>query len=88
MYGDFFAPPPRDRTQPRKPNPSKSSKGKGKGKEKASVSFADQDEKKTSKGSGNLAEYGRNTMTRVRGDLFADDEDEDPEGEFPPTCSG
>ena len=73
MYADFF-PPPRQWTKEKpgaeKKGKSSSSKGKTDKKGKA-VSFAEnEDDDGSSNGEGD----GRDTMSRLRNDLFADDD--------------
>lgn len=73
MYADFF-PPPRQWTKEKpgaeKKGKSSSSKGKTDKKGKA-VSFAENED---DDGSSNGEEDGRDTMSRLRNDLFADDD--------------
>jgi hypothetical protein len=61
---------------------SSSAKSKGKGKEKADTKAAANGRDAEDEGTGGMAEYGRNAMNRVRADLFADHDEEDPEGEM------
>lgn len=77
MYSDFFPPPPRDRSKPPPRKPEAKSKDK-KGKGKASVRFSEEDDVAPQDGEALDAEAGpsssRDTMSRVRDDLFADDD--------------
>lgn len=85
MYSDFFPPPPRDRSKPppRKPNAgAKDKKGKG----KASVRFnAEEDTADVQEGGGTTRDNeagpssSRDTMSRVRDDLFAEDDEAEAE---------
>lgn len=76
MYSDFFPPPPRDRSKPpaRKPESKKDKKGK---KSKSSVRFsetddvADMEEEAPEAGPSS----SRDTMSRVRNDLFGEDDE-------------
>lgn len=78
MYSDFFPPPPRDRSKP----PPRKPEAKGKGKKgKSSVRFSETDdmEEDTPAANGADAEAGpssvRDTMSRVRDDLFGEDDE-------------
>jgi U3 small nucleolar ribonucleoprotein component len=79
MYSDFFPPPPRDRSKPPPRKPEAKPRDK-KGKGKASVRFSEEDDVAGLQGDeAQNAEAGpsssRDTMSRVRDDLFAGDDE-------------
>ncbi|KAJ9121733.1 hypothetical protein QFC22_002354 [Naganishia vaughanmartiniae] len=76
MYADFFPPPPRDRSKP-PPRKHTDEKKDKKGKGKASVRFSEGEDKADVHSDADAAgpSSSRDIMSRVREDLFAEDDE-------------